>query len=558
MSISAITYANRLMIEDDQGTKHPSIMQYKSGTTNYMSFPGDRRIIATPIGEEKTLDLITLKNGLKIKIIIEHKVQQVETQRYKHYYHYEVRGYVNNVEVTGDNSGLPVSLDSPGEYAPYSTFPLMDNVYIWYGGTHYSVNGGPNVPGDRVQVLNPYCEIWYKYNETGYSDLLGDLDYWGGLQGHWNNLSGIPSLLSDTDYNNFIGKMERTGTGENPYSAGEPGPEPEPGPDPSTPGGGDTPTGGTGEAVDFPGLPTASVLTTGLVTLYNPTDTELRALATVLWGNDFENTIKKILNDPFDGIIGLSLIPFTPTVSGTENCQIGNFDSQVSMHLVSAQWVTLDCGSLNITESWMNALDYSPNTLIDVFIPFVGFRQIKTEDVMAKTLSLKYNVDILSGAAIAMLKCDNKVMYTYPCKLTYDVPLTGSNRAALYTGMINVAMSAIKGASLGGALGAAGGAATSAIQTATSKQSEVDRSGAITSNTGDLGEFTPYIVIHRPVQSMPTNFKKIKGYQSNMTQKLSQLSGYTEVDFIHLEGISGATDSELEEIESLLKKGVII
>lgn len=557
MSVSAVTYANRLMIEDNAGTKHPSIMQYKSGETNYMSFPGDRKIISTPVGVEITTDLLTLKNGMTVKLTIEHKVQQVETQRYKHYYHYELHGYVGSTEISGDSSGLPTSANSPGEFVPYNTFPLMDNVYVWYGGTHYNVSGGPNVPGDPASVIYPYCEIWYKYNETGYDDLLGDLDYWRGVQGHWNNLSTIPSLLSDTEYNNFIAKMGRTGSGENPYSAGEPEPDPD-GPDPSTPGGGDTPTAGPGESIDFPGLPTTNVIQSGLVTLYNPTNQELRSLASVLWGNDFEQTIKKILNDPFDGIIGLSLIPFTPTTAGSENCQIGNFDTEVSMSLVSAQWVTLDCGSLNISESWMNALDYSPSTLIDVFIPFVGFRQIKTEDVMRYALSLKYNVDLLSGAAVAMLKCNNKVLYTYPCKLTYDVPLTGSNKAALYTGMINIAMSAIKGAGIGGALGAAGGAATSAIQTATSKQSDVDRSGAITSNTGDLGEFTPYIVIHRPVQSMPKNFKQIKGYQSNITALLSDCTGYTEIDYIHLTGISGATDTELDEIESLLKEGVII
>lgn len=557
MSISAITYANRLMIEDNNGSAHPSIMQYKSGDTNYMSFPGDRKILSTPIGIEVRSDLLTLKNGLRIQLIIEHKVQQVETQRYKHYYHYEIHGYIGSSEVQGDNSGLPVSAESPGEYVPYNTFPLMDTVYVWYGGTHYNVNGGPNVPGDPVSLVCPYCEIWYKFNETGYEDLLGDLDYWGGLQGHWNNLSSVPSLLSDTGYNNFIAKMGRTGSGENPYSAGEPEPEPE-GPDPSTPGGGDTPTGGPGEAVDFPDLPTTNVIQSGLVTLYNPSNQELRSLAQVLWGNDFEQTIKKILNDPFDGIIGLALLPFSPTTAGTENCQIGNFNTKVPMHIISNQWVTLDCGSLNITESWMNALDYSPNTIIEVYIPFVGFRQIKTEDVMRYPLSLKYNVDLLSGAAIAMLKCNNKVLYTYPCKLTYDVPLTGSNRAALYTGMINIAMSAIRGAAMGGALGAAGGAATSAIQTATSKQSDVDRSGAVTSNTGDLGEFTPYIVIHRPVQSMPKNFKQIKGYQSNITAVLGDCTGYTEVDYIHLDGISGATDTELAEIEQLLKNGVII
>jgi hypothetical protein len=56
---------------------------------------------------------------------------------------------------------------------------------------------------------------------------------------------------------------------------------------------------------------------------------------------------------------------------------------------------------------------------------------------------------------------------------------------------------------------------------------------------------------------MPKNFKQIKGYQSNITAVLSSLSGYTEVDFIHLENVK-ATDTELEEIETLLKEGVII
>ena len=107
-------------------------------------------------------------------------------------------------------------------------------------------------------------------------------------------------------------------------------------------------------------------------------------------------------------------------------------------------------------------------------------------------------------------------------------------------------------------MGAVGGAATSAINVATHSQSDVQRSGAIVSNTGVLGEFTPYIVIHRPKQSLAQNFKGFKGYQSNITSLLGNCAGYTEIEYIHLTGISGATDTELEEIESLLKEGVII
>ena len=57
---------------------------------------------------------------------------------------------------------------------------------------------------------------------------------------------------------------------------------------------------------------------------------------------------------------------------------------------------------------------------------------------------------------------------------------------------------------------------------------------------------------------MPAKFKEIKGYQSNITSQLSSCRGYTEVEYVHLTGISGATDTELNEIENLLKEGVII
>ena len=554
MAISSVTYAKRLILIDNNNQEHAGIMQYNSGGANRIFFPGDRKIIPTPVGYSNTFDLIKLKNGLEIKVIIEHKVQAVSGQ-YRHYFHYEVRGFLNGVEVQDSVLGLPSEADQGGgEYSPYDTFPLMDQVYAYYGGTYYDTSR-PTVAGDAAQNVDLYVTLWYKMNTTGYEDLIGDLEYWNGIQGHWNSLPVIPSVINDTSFNNARSRMTQIGTGDDPFKVDEPAPEE---PDPSGPGGGDRPSGDEGEPIDFPSLPTTNVMQSGLVTVYNPDNTQLRNLAQVLWGNDFEQTIKKILNDPFDGIIGLSLIPFTPTTAGSESCVIGNFDTEVTMPLVSAQWLTLDCGSLEVPASWANALDYSPNTIIDIFIPFVGFRELKTEDVMGKSISLKYNVDLLSGAAIAMVKCGDKVLYTYPCKLTYDIPLTGSNRAALYTGMINVAMSAIKGASMGGALGAAGGAATSAIQTATSKQTDIDRSGSITSNTGDLGEFTPYIVIHRPVQSMPKNFKQIKGYQSNITAILSSLNGYTEVEYIHLTGIRGATDTELEEIESLLKEGVII
>ena len=549
MALSGYKFAADYAIVNNAGVEMFASQRYKTAGEEKIRFWQGVQI-QLDANNEYDGDIFYYNNGIKIHLYVKHIYTQTGTN-YRHGYDatLSVRDANNNVV-----NGMTYNIGNSNVVtAPYDTFPLMNTLYAFVGHIVYPYTYNTDtVIGDAAVELKPFIDLWNK-TDTLCPEFAGEVKI-RDLSGHSHQFVFSPSFYDDASLNDAKNPIIAAGDGKNPFVSDEPSDDP----DPSAGGGGDKPSPGGGEPVDFPDLPGTSVLSSGLVTMYNPDNAMLRQFAGVLWGNDFEQSIKKILNDPFDGIIGLTLVPFSPHTSGSISCIVGNFDTEITMPAVDQQYITLDCGSLKIDESWHNALDYSPNTVIEIYLPFCGFKTLKTEDVMNNTISVKYNVDLLSGAALAMVKCGDKVMYTYPCKLTYDVPLTGSNKAALYTGMINVAMSAIKGSSMGGALGAVGGAATSAINTATSKQSDIERSGAVISNTGDLGEFTPYIIIHRPVQSMPANFKAIKGYQSNITSILNQVSGYTEVDYIHLDGISGATDAELNEIERLLKEGVII
>lgn len=553
MSISTIKFADKLNIKLTNnrvgGGIYSALESAYSGYYNfYEAWKKDLSFV--PTDTDLQIDLDTLSNGLKLIIR----------------YHMTISGYTYNlylkymlIDSQGNEVRVPCISQSYYHYSmiknPQHSYVPFSNCVQFLCFTLYQTNP-PIIAGREADGVSFPGHLFVQKPAIIGSEpvpLQGSVPF-NEISNDWETFTtGLMS--NDNNFNDSKTAVINGGDGTDPFTTEQPTSDD---PDPSTPGGGDRPSPSGGDAVDFPGLPTTSIIQTGLVSMYNPSTANLHDLAGELWGNDFEQTIKKILNDPFDGIIGLSMVPFSPHTSGNAPCKIGNYTSEVNMPLVDQQYITLDCGSLKIDESWHNALDYSPATNVSIFIPFVGFKSVKTEDVMDSTISLKYNVDLLSGAAVAMVKCCDKVMYTYPCQLAYDIPLTGSNKAAFYTGMINIAMSGIRGAAVGGAMGAVGGAATSAIQTATSKQSEVDRSGSITSNAGDLGEFTPYVLIHRPVQSMPSNFKKIKGYQSNITEYLSQITGYTEVEYIHLEGISGATDAELKEIEGLLKNGVII
>ena len=330
--------------------------------------------------------------------------------------------------------------------------------------------------------------------------------------------------------------------------------------DTSDPGGGDDANpdyNPFSDPIDFPGLPTGgSALSTGFIRVYTPTASQLRSLAGVLWSDDFIDTIKKIQNDPMEAIISLHSLPVS-IASGTAECRIGNFDTGVTMNTISSQYIKRDLGSIYIPEHWASALDYGPYNTVDIFLPYVGVRSLQIDDVVGKTLSVEYNIDVLSGATVASIKCGNSVLYTYNTSLIAYHPISQSSYGLLFQSVAGAMGNVLSGAVSGGIGGAVGGGLGSAINVALSKHSTVSRGGSIGANSGCLGSFTPYLIIHRPIQSLASGFAHFKGYPSNITATLGSVSGYTEVESIHLNGFS-ATDSEKAEIEALLYNGVIL
>ncbi len=69
----------------------------------------------------------------------------------------------------------------------------------------------------------------------------------------------------------------------------------------------------------------------------------------------------------------------------------------------------------------------------------------------------------------------------------------------------------------------------------------------------------PYLILERPIQSVPTGWGSFEGYMSNNYAKVRNLKGYTETDpdTIWADNIH-CTDSEAEEIRSLFSSGVYL
>lgn len=336
--------------------------------------------------------------------------------------------------------------------------------------------------------------------------------------------------------------------------------EPAGGGDNSGTGGGGGNYDPTSDPIDFPSLPVGGPLTSGMIKGFVMNSGNLIGLQSKLWDMsifDIATQFQKLVNQPLDCLISLHCLPFIPTEGTTpEEIKLGSFPTGISANRVAAQYMEIDAGSIAISEYWGSALDYAPFTQVEIYVPFVGIRNLKIEDIEGLTLALKYHVDVLTGDCVAYLKCGQSVLYSWTGNCLTHIPCTANSSDLLAKNIAAVGAVGV-GLATGNPAAAAAGSIAGAVNTATAKN-HVQRSGEVAGSSGLMSGFDAYLIFHRPKQSLAKDYNKFKGYTCNITYKLSTLKGYTEVEHVHLTGISGATDAELAEIKSLLTEGVII
>lgn len=336
----------------------------------------------------------------------------------------------------------------------------------------------------------------------------------------------------------------------------------------ATVGGGDGKYGDI-DAVDgtaVPSLPSLSAVDTGFISLYNPTNANLKSLYQFLWSNQFDlNTFKKLYADPMQCIISLGITPCLPDASGATNIMFGNVDSGVNATELSTQFAQVDCGSVDIDKYVGSFLDYSPFVKINLFLPYIGFVHLGTDDIMGGSINVTYNCDCLTGECVAFVSHSSRgVLYSYTGNCRAELPITAQNYTGFlknyYEALAGVIPSTISGAGGGpaGAIaGAAGGALSVAETVLLENKPTFQRSGSCAGSAGMVGVQTPFVIIERPRYSVPNKVQKFVGQTSNITMYLGDCKGFTAVEFVHLDGLN-ATADEIVEIETMLSKGVIL
>lgn len=244
----------------------------------------------------------------------------------------------------------------------------------------------------------------------------------------------------------------------------------------------------------------------GIITIYNPTSAELKAIGDVRY---------KVLAGDGSGVVDLgefisSLIKvYVNLPQGNKaNVKLGGYNTDVSANVLLEDVVETDCGTIEITGKYGNLMDYE-HTTVEIYLPFIGFQKLETEKVMNEVLSLTYKTNVLNGDSIACIyNTTGTLLYTFNCNVSFEIPY---KMGAMYDDRSNL---------------------------------KVD--------SNYLFGFTPFVTIR-------TNREYNSAFitaADNRYAKIGELEGFVTCSQVF--NTIKATTDEKEEIDNLLKTGVII
>lgn len=295
----------------------------------------------------------------------------------------------------------------------------------------------------------------------------------------------------------------------------------------------------------------------------------LKNFGKFLWSDQVQTKFLKITSYPIDSIIALKVYYLDINTTETGDIILGNVNSEITANIVSNIITEIECGTLNVNEFFGDFKDYSPYTRIHIYLPYIGTVTLNTQEVMKSQIKLKYRINILTGDCIALItitkKIDdtelNSVLYTFSGNCANEIPVSNANNNAI----INARL-----AQLGSLIPIATDIATknpklpvdiaksaiNILQTETSANLEVYRTGQMSCTNGSMAVRIPYLIIERVIPKYPSSYSINNGLTLSKTVKLSALKGFTVVSRILIQNFTG-TENEYNELEKLLLQGVV-
>lgn len=290
-----------------------------------------------------------------------------------------------------------------------------------------------------------------------------------------------------------------------------------------------------------------------LTVCYELSVERLNNIAIKLWSEDFFNNILLLNNSPIENILSCKLLPLS--LSGSETpVKIGNVDMGINGNKLSKTVYRYNIGTISIPRiSDMGFLNYAPYTSIIIFLPFIGFKELNTSDIMGRNISVDYIVDVITGACKAIITVNNYQCYEFDGNCGIDIPLTAGNRSQVEMGYVKAAVGVVSNIASKNIGGAISSGVSGAMQ-----QYHYSTNGSYSPATGAYEDRTCFVIIDRPLYTEVSKFGHTKGYKCQLTKTIGSLKGFVKTtENVDLSNIS-APEYCKKKILDLLSSGIYV
>lgn len=317
----------------------------------------------------------------------------------------------------------------------------------------------------------------------------------------------------------------------------------------------------TGDNISLPDIPSKNIVGTGLLHAYVLSNEQISAFSEWLWQDNIMEYLSKLFTaNPLESIISTSLMPYTPTTSGTSAIKLG---SQVCGTVTNALQVTSQFQKFDFTYNglsahmWGNSLDYSQGTTIYLYIPFVGIVPLDTNKAVFTKLTLRYIIDNITGQGVVSLLSEknsanfdsgrNSIVldsWSFNCKST--IALTRQDMSSI----ISSAMSGVTSLMSGNVVGVA--------NSVMNARPNSERNGTFNTSSAYMGMRRPYIVYSFSNAVIPSGGYGYIGRPQYSVKKISTCNGFIKCESPNITFSNTPTETEKTEIYNMLEQGVIV
>ena len=361
------------------------------------------------------------------------------------------------------------------------------------------------------------------------------------------------------------------------------GPQPVPVPDPGDFGPESQPdAGGDGTYSDTNTAPDAQAgvnLVGGMsaygLHLYRISQANYGAVLDALWGtSEISDALwqrwENYKFNPLQGIIVNHFVPYdlTPASLSTAVIQMAGVTllaAAATADVLATQYKDYTVGTLSIPEFFGSALDYSPYTVMRLYLPFCGWLDIDPDRVNGGSITVKYRCDVVTGDVCAYVICTDRTgsatsMYTATGNCAVALPITGNDQGTgqIVGGLQHAVLGSVTGAITGNVLSAAS-SLIGGVSSALTAQHNMQQTGSYSGSVALISDRQCRLQIIRPAQSTPAYGQQLRGRPSDIGCMIGDLIGTGWSSFSAVHGdIPGATAEEQQAIIDMLHDGVIL